>query len=304
MEPPFFVSCIQSKTEKTAPIGVFDSGMGGLTVLKALQHALPHEHFIYIADSAHSPYGTKGAELVHGFAQNIAQYFEGCGVKAIVVACNTASAVLKQQPLTGIKAPIFEVITPTVLRVQGQHVGAIGTTTTIHSGAYASGLEAVGKTLEWAKATPMLVPLVEEGLTHDPIAEVLLNHYLADMPPHLDTLILGCTHYPMLKENIQRMLPKVTLVDAAEATAKAVTQYLTRSDLLAPNTAKGQANLLTTGDAKVLDQLQRLAGFTFAAAKKLDLHAEAELSKEHNSQIAVLYTAEDDAETTTPSTVL
>lgn len=304
MEPPFFVSEAQCQAHKAAPIGVFDSGMGGLTVLQALQNALPHEKFIYIADSAHSPYGTKGAPLVHQFSQTIAQYFEHCGVKAIVVACNTASAVLRQQPLKGIKAPLFEVITPTVMSVQGTHVGAIGTATTIGSGAYASALEATGKSLEWAKATPMLVPLVEEGLTQDPIAEVLLRHYLADMPKNLDTLILGCTHYPMLKQNIQQMLPHITLVDAAEATAQTVKTYLDRAELCTPKHAKGQAALFTTGDAAVFNQLSTLAGFSFNPAKKLDLTMEAELTKEHDSKIAVLHTADDQSEATTPSTVL
>tara|TARA_Y100000768_G_C23917689_1_gene653219 strand:- start:42 stop:878 length:837 start_codon:yes stop_codon:yes gene_type:complete len=275
---------------KNAPIGVFDSGMGGLTVLKALQEALPHEEFIYIADSAHSPYGTKGAELVHQFSQNIANYFECHQVKAIVVACNTASAVLKQQPLQNIEAPVFEVITPTVKSVQGQHVGAIGTATTIGSGAYAKALQEAGKGLEWAKATPMLVPLVEEGLTTDPIADVLLKHYLADLPNTIDTLILGCTHYPMLKGNIQKLLPNVTLVDAADATAAAVKAFLVNTQMLT-ETTQGKATLFTTGDAKVFNQLQSLAGFTFGHAKKLDLISEAELSNEHDSNVAVIATA-------------
>lgn len=273
MEPPFFMPEEMAQTLKNAPIGVFDSGIGGLTVLKALEKALPQESFVYIADAAHSPYGTKGADLVYGFAQQLSVFLKNWPVKAIVVACNTASAVLKQRPLQGINVPVFEVITPTAQSVTGQHVAAIATATTIRSGAYEKALAENGKQLEWAKPTPMLVPLVEEGLSHDPIAHVLLKHYLTDLPQNIDTLILGCTHYPVLKPQIQALLPNVALVDAADATAKTVATTLGAMNLLAAS-GQGEHTVFTTGDAKVFNQLAEIAGFDVVDAKKLDLSAE------------------------------
>ena len=276
MEPPFFVA---ASPHKNAPIGVFDSGIGGVTVLKALQEAFPHESFVYIADGAHSPYGTKGASLVHGFAQELVEFLVTYCVKAIVVACNTASAVLKQAPLNGVHLPVFEVITPTVQSVTGQHIAVIATATTIQSAAYSEALAEVGKTLEWAKATPMLVPLVEEGLAEDKIAQVLINYYLADLPLIIDTLILGCTHYPVLKPKIQALFPHITLVDAAEATALAVKAAFYRHNLNTTSEAVGTTTVFTTGEVAVFDALAKLSGFNLPKAKKLNLENKVELLK-------------------------
>lgn len=277
MEPPFFMF---ESVHKNAPIGVFDSGIGGLTVLNALQETLTSEDFIYIADSAHSPYGTKGAGLVHGFAQNIADFLATWPVKAIVVACNTASAVLKQMPLENISVPVFEVITPTAQSVTGQHIAAIATATTIQSEAYAKALAEAGKTLKWAKATPMLMPLVEEGLVNDKITQVLLHHYLDDLPQTIDTLILGCTHYPVLKPQIQALLPHVALVDAAAAMATTVKAFFNQYGLNTTNKNRGTATVFTSGEVAVFDELAKLAGFDLPNAKKLDLEKKAELLKE------------------------
>jgi glutamate racemase len=207
------------------PIGVFDSGVGGLTVLKALRRRLPHRDFLYLGDTARVPYGRKPAAMVAEFAWGITEFLSQFGVEAVVIACNTASAAALPGLRNEFTIPIWGVIDPGVeaaARVTGtRRVGVIGTKGTIGSGAYQRRLESRGLSV-WARACPMLVHLVEEGLADSQEAEILVRHYL-DARPDLDTLILGCTHYPLLREVIQRVAGNsVTLVDSAEAIAETV----------------------------------------------------------------------------------
>jgi glutamate racemase len=207
------------------PIGVFDSGVGGLTVLKALRGRLPHQDFIYFSDTARVPYGRKPKEMVQGFAAEIASFLEQLDVAAIIVACNTASACALPQLGDELAVPVWGVIEPGVQAAchvtQTGRVGVIGTKGTIASGAYQRRLEAAGLEV-WAQSCPMFVHLVEEGLADSEDAEVLARHYLRDMP-EIDTLILGCTHYPVLAPVIQHVVgPGVTLVSSAEVTADVV----------------------------------------------------------------------------------
>jgi len=207
------------------PLGVFDSGVGGLTVLQALRRQMPHRDFLYLGDTARVPYGRKPPEMVVEFALGIADFLCGLGVEGLVVACNTASAVALPKMADQCAVPVWGVIDPGVEAVtratRTGRVGVIGTQGTIASGAYQRRLESQGLRV-WAKACPMLVHAVEEGLADSPEAELLVRHYLSGRPD-LDTLVLGCTHYPLLKPVIQRSVGNgVTLVDSAEVTAERV----------------------------------------------------------------------------------
>ena len=212
------------------PIGVFDSGVGGLTVLHALRRRMPHRDFIYLGDTARVPYGRKPPEMVWKFSEQIVDFlWKTKGVETIVVACNTASAVALPGLADRCPLPVWGVIEPGVEAATRAtttgHVGVIGTPATTASGAYQRRLEARGFRV-WARACPMLVHTVEEGLADSPEAELLVRHYLAEKP-EIDTLVLGCTHYPLLRNTIQRAVGKgVRLVDSAEVTAEKVSAAL------------------------------------------------------------------------------
>lgn len=204
-------------------IGVFDSGVGGLTVLQALRRRMPHRDFVYLGDTARVPYGRKPPEMVVEFAGGIARFLCGLGIEGLVVACNTASAVALPGLAGQCPVPVWGVIDPGVeAATHATHtgsVGVIGTKATIASGAYQRRLEERGLRV-WAQACPMLVHLVEEGLSESHEAEILVRHYLSTRP-EIDTLVLGCTHYPMLRGVLQRAAGKdVTLVDSAAVTAE------------------------------------------------------------------------------------
>lgn len=206
-------------------IGVFDSGVGGLTVLKALRQALPARDFLYLGDTARVPYGRKPPEMVRGFAREIATFLADRGAEGIVVACNTASAVALEELQQMFTVPVWGVIEPgveaAVRATRSGSVGVIGTRGAIASGAYQQRLEARGLKV-WAQACPLFVHLVEEDLADSPEAELLARHYLGSHPD-IDTLILGCTHYPVLMPVLSRVLgPSVQLVESAGVTAEQV----------------------------------------------------------------------------------
>jgi len=215
------------------PIGVFDSGLGGLTVLRELHQRLPDEDLIYFGDTARVPYGTKGARTVRSFAWQDAGFLVSQGVKLLVVACNTASAFALDFLAEQLPVPVLGVIQPGVAsalkNTRGGAVGVIGTRGTITSGRYQEGLaQAMDPARILAAPCPMFVPLVEEGLLDHPITELACAEYLAPLrDAHVDTLILGCTHYPLLKPAIARFMgPDVALVDSAEALAATAEQRL------------------------------------------------------------------------------
>lgn len=240
-------------------IGVFDSGVGGLTVLQALRRRMPHHDFIYLGDTARVPYGRKPPEMVVEFAREIAGFLCGLGVERLVVACNTASAVALPELQQHCPVPVCGVIDPGVsaaTRVtRSGQVGVIGTKATIGSGAYQRRLEAVGFRV-WARACPMLVHAVEEGLADSEEAELLVRHYLEDRP-NIDTLILGCTHYPLLRSAIERVAGHdVTLVDSAEATAEVVDQSM---DEAAPS-GGGTVIHYVTGDSAAFTHTAKVIG--------------------------------------------
>jgi glutamate racemase len=207
------------------PIGIFDSGVGGLTVLKALRRKLPHRDFVYLGDTARVPYGRKPAAMVAEFAYGITEFLRRADVEGVVIACNTASAAALPELGERFDFPIWGVIEPGVeaagRKTRSGKVGVIGTKGAIASGAYQRRLEQRGLTV-WARACPMLVHIVEEGLADSQESELLLHHYL-DGRADIDTLILGCTHYPLLRDAIGRVVgDSVALVDSAEALAQTV----------------------------------------------------------------------------------
>lgn len=230
------------------PIGIFDSGVGGLTVLKAMRRKLPHRDFVYLGDTARVPYGRKPAAMVAEFAYGITSFLRGMGVEGVVIACNTASASALPELCAHFDIPIWGVIEPGVEAAahltRSGRVGVIGTKGTIASGAYQRRLEQRGLTV-WARACPMLVHIVEEGLADSPECELLLSHYL-DGSADIDTLILGCTHYPLLHDAIQRVAgDAVSLVDSAEALAQAVNGSMGASPASGPG---GRIVHFVTGD--------------------------------------------------------
>lgn len=215
------------------PIGIFDSGIGGLTVASAIRAELPNESIIYFGDTVHLPYGEKTAHDVREYALSIARFLSEYPVKAIVIACNTASAVgyssvKKQHP----DLPVFNVIDPVVNAVQdipGQVVGVIGTRTTIRSGVYADKLRLRHPDLEvHSVATPLLAHMIEEGFYHNQISRTVLDKYLDD--PSLKTvnqLILGCTHYPLIEAEIDEFYAgRISILNSARIVALEVKQVL------------------------------------------------------------------------------
>jgi len=222
------------------PIGVFDSGVGGLTVLKALMEALPHERMVYLGDTARVPYGTKSGEVVTRYSQKNAEFLLARQIKLLVVACNTASAVALPHLMATLPVPVVGVIEPgaraAVAATRSGRVGVIGTPGTIKSGAYQKALLARRNDLTvHSLACPLFVPLAEEGWTHGEVPRLVARAYLGSLQDaRIDTLVLGCTHYPLLREAIAEVLgPSVTLVDSAEATAKVVAERLAAEGLLA-----------------------------------------------------------------------
>lgn len=227
---------------RDAPIGIFDSGLGGLTVARAIHELLPKEDLIYLGDTARVPYGTKSPATVTRFAREDAQFLVDKNVKAIVVACNSASAwgleVIQRQ----FEIPIFGVILPGAKAALGatknQRIGVIGTNATINSQAYQNDIQSLCESaFVFGRACPLLVPLVEEGWIEHPVTTKVLKEYLQPLrKQRVDTLVLGCTHYPLLKNAIQRVLgDNVSLVDSAESCAKSLEEQLKPLGLILRN---------------------------------------------------------------------
>lgn len=225
-------------TGRRAPIGVFDSGVGGLTVLKALLSELPHERFIYLGDTARLPYGTKSHATVAAYAVQAARVLTAHGIKSLVVACNTASSAglpaIRAQ-LTGL--PVIGVIEPGAAAAcaasRSGSIAVIATEATVRGGAYQEAIRRHRREAHVrALATPLFVSLAEEGLTQGPIPEAIAHHYLdgllrQDSSPPPDTLVLGCTHFPMLAEPIRAVVGRqMQVVDSAATTATLVRKQL------------------------------------------------------------------------------
>src|SRR2546430_8576834 len=223
-----------------APLGVFDSGIGGLTVARALFERLPHEAVLYFGDTARVPYGPKSPETVRRYSAEILAYLLGRGVKAVVVACNTSTAHALDHLRAHAPVPVVGVIEPgaraAAAASRSGQIGVIGTAGTVARGAYERAIRAVRPDASVVSAAlPLFVPLVEEGWFDHPAAELIAREYLEPLRrAGVDTVVLGCTHYPLLKPLLARVMgPGVTLVDSAEETAKVVARELEARGLLA-----------------------------------------------------------------------
>jgi glutamate racemase len=238
------------------PLGVFDSGLGGLTVVRALREALPREDFVYLGDTARVPYGTKGPETVIKYALGCARHLVSRRVKAIVIACNTVSAVAPDRLKVELDLPILGVIEPgaraAVAASRGGKVGVLATAGTIASGAYPRAVAAVSTRVETVgQAAPLLVPLAEEGWTEGELPALAVRRYLEPLArARADVVVLGCTHYPLLKPVIEReararMGNGVAVVDSAHATASEVKAFLD-ARALANDAGAGRVKLVVT----------------------------------------------------------
>lgn len=213
-------------------IGIFDSGLGGLTVVKELMRQMPGRDFTYFGDTARTPYGSKGPEVIKRFGIEDAKFLESRGAKAIIVACNTVSAVAIDEVRATVGVPVFEVVSPAVARaaaITKGVVGVIGTYGTVASGIYAAKMAVSSPDTDvHAAACPLFVPLVEEGWHARPETESIASEYLAPLRlQKIDTLILGCTHYPFLESAIRKALgPDVAIVDPASETVAAFVRHL------------------------------------------------------------------------------
>jgi len=230
-----------SPAKASQAIGVFDSGLGGISVVRAIINLLPNEHLVYFGDTARVPYGSKSEETVIRFSHQISAFLREKQVKMIVVACNTASAVALKSLQKSFSIPIVGVIDPgaraAVTATHSRHIGVIGTASTIRSGAYRSAIRAEDAQIKVSdQSCPLLVPLVEEGWPQDGVVRQVLQSYLSIFEPDKpDTLILGCTHYPYLKSIIQEVIGKtVKLIDSGEETATEVQRLLQDMGLLNP----------------------------------------------------------------------
>lgn len=206
-------------------IGIFDSGFGGLTVLKEMIATFPEESFIYLGDTARLPYGTKSPDVIRRYLEQNIAFLQKHSVDAIVVACNSASSVLTEEEQFGV--PIYGVIAPgakaAVQSTLSQKIGVIGTRATVEGGAYVRAIHQLDKEIKiFQQACPLLVPLVEEGLEEDPLTNLITYRYLSPLlGTGIDTLVLGCTHYPMLRKAVKKVVgANVKLVDSAEPVAE------------------------------------------------------------------------------------
>ncbi len=224
---------------KTAPVGVFDSGVGGLTVAREIMRQIPNERIVYFGDTARVPYGSKSKETVTKYSRQIVRFLQTQEVKAIVVACNTASAYALEEIKTEVDIPMIGVVKPgAVVAAQATSngkIGVIGTEGTIGSRIYSHYIKEISPDAEViGKACPLFVPLVEEGLWQDPVTDEIAKRYLTELIDiGIDTLILGCTHYPLIRSTVGRIMgDKVRLVNPAYETARELKEMLGQRELL------------------------------------------------------------------------
>jgi len=265
MHSPFRLTQMATadQVSKSAPIGIFDSGVGGLTVARAIIDQLPGESILYLGDTARGPYGVRPLAEVRSFALEIMDQLVAAGVKAIVIACNTASAAMLRDARERYQIPVIEVIQPAVRRAvsatRSGKVGVIGTNATIDSKAYLDAFAAAPQLKITSMACPLFVEYVEAGKTSGEEITKIAQQYLAQMKTEqIDTLVLGCTHYPLLTGVISYVMGNdVTLVSSAEETAKDLYRTLVESNLLNDGQTKVSHRFVATGDPEKFAVLAR-----------------------------------------------
>lgn len=233
-------------------IGIFDSGVGGLTVVKAVQELMPNEKIIYFGDTAHVPYGTKSNEVIHRLTSLNIDFLKSKNVKLLICACNSMSAVALPELAKEHEIPVLGVVEAGVkaaLLANKSRIGVIGTPATINSCAYQNLLLAENDSLDiWTTSCPLFVPLVEEACLDDQISFLVAQKYLAQAKGTLDSLILGCTHYPLLKQTIAKVLPNVELIDSAQVVAAQAKELLASKAALSQSKG-GSLNCYLSDDA-------------------------------------------------------
>lgn len=264
-----------------APIGIFDSGVGGLTVARAIRDLLPHESLLYVADTAHSPYGPKPIADVRRYALNVVDDLVEQGIKLLVIACNTASAAMLRDAHERYDIPVLEVIKPAVrsavAATRNGHVGLIGTAGTINSKAYDDLFSVRPDLTLYSQACPLFVEFVERGDTAGPEILEVATEYLTPLMKHdVDTLVLGCTHYPFLRGVIRQVMgPEVVLVSSDIETANDVYHELTERNLLRsaehPPAIRYEATGADTAEFRML--ANRLLGMDVSAVDLLQTGA-------------------------------
>ena len=255
---------LRRRLAPTLPLGVFDSGLGGLTVVREIVAALPDERVLYLGDTARVPYGTRSASTVVRYAQACARALVDRGVKALVVACNTVSAVALDVLRAELDLPVLGVIEPggraAVAASRTLRIGVLATTGTIASGAYPRAVLGVSTRAEvFAYAAPLLVPLCEEGWIEGEVPRLAVRRYLEPLArADVEVIVLGCTHYPLLRDLIEAearaLLPNVRVVDSAHATAVELEALLTERGLRAPSGQLGGIELLVTDRPRLFQQ--------------------------------------------------
>jgi glutamate racemase len=243
------------------PIGVFDSGVGGLTVLKALREKLPSENLIYFGDTARVPYGTKSPKTIIRYSIENTKLLRSFDVKMVVVACNTSSSyaleILKSEFSN---VPIIGVVNPgaklAVSSTKSGKIGVIGTEATVRSGAYRKAIVSINPFSDvFEKACPLFVPLIEEGWLEDPVTlEVARRYLLPLLEKRIDTLVLGCTHYPLIKKVLAKVCEDVTLIDSAEAIANEVARILPSKR----RSGRGEVRILVSDKTERFERIAKM----------------------------------------------
>lgn len=232
---------------KNKPVGIFDSGLGGLTTVKTVLCELPNEDIIYFGDTARVPYGDRSKETIIEYAKDDIEFLLSFDVKAVVIACNTADSMARTEMERIFRVPIIGVVQPSSQRAaaltKNNKIGVIGTNATVSSGAFEKNIKSFNRNAEvFSCACPLLVPLVEEGRTgiDDKVTRRVLREYLEPLKEKgIDTLVLGCTHYPLLTALISDIMPGVTLINSGEAAVSRLTGVLKDGDMLNDGTEKG-----------------------------------------------------------------
>ena len=254
------------------PIVIFDSGIGGLTVVHAVRLLLPHENIIYLGDTARVPYGTKSATTIERYALQAGEALKKFHPKLMIVACNTASAYGLDLLRTQSDFPVLGVIDAgaKAAETHGGPIAILGTRATVASNAYPRVLHQLNTSLETVSLPcPLLVSLAEEGWWEDPITETICRRYMSDIPPHIKTVILGCTHYPVLLPIFKRLRPDLIWIDSSTPLSYEVKSILTQKDVLNTSLKPGILRLLVTDESS---RLQELASkFLGEAAPSLEL---------------------------------
>ena len=260
---------------KNKAIGVFDSGLGGLTVVKELKKVLPHERIVYFGDTARVPYGSKSKEVILRYSREIADFLKSQDVKMIVIACNTASAFALRELQEELSIPVIGVIDAGAKMAVSisDNIGVIGTKGTVSSKAYYNAIKKlkIGANV-YQKACPLFVPLIEEGFAEDTITLEVIQRYLHEMDDMIDTLVLGCTHYPLLTKSINKVVgDKIKLVNPAEETAKEVKETLKKLDIASERRENEDMYFVSDAPENFKELGELFLGFELESLKEINL---------------------------------